>query len=137
MSDGNVPVKKGSVLRKVAPDRHQQKKRRTNAGESQPRRNKKSGIPSETECLRLMARLAGLVAIGFLRPPQANAIRAAYQQILQFHRNKAKEVEKGLANADVLELLRSDPNLLSLLEPLLTDEQVAMVTTDMQGHNDE
>jgi hypothetical protein len=65
--------------------------------------------------------------MGFLKPPQANTIRASYREILQQHKAKAREAEKGLSNANVMEVLRKDPQLLSMLEPLLTAEQVAMI----------
>ena len=126
MSNSIVPSRQG------AGDREHSKKRRPNGGEGQRRRKKKFGIPSEQKCLHAMERLAGLVAMGLLKPAQANSIRAAYREILQYHRSRAKEADKNLANADVLELLRTDPKLLSLLEPLLTEEQVTMVTKDTE-----
>lgn len=92
------------------------------------RESRKPGIPSEEDCLRAIAQAAGLVAIGLLDASDANAIRAAFRDILQYHRSRAKEAEKSISNADVLELLRKDPSLLSLLEPLLTQEQIEMIT---------
>jgi len=96
----------------------------------------KPGIPDAEDCLRAMAQLAGLVAMGLMKPAQANAIRAAFEVVLRHHKDKAKEAEKGLSNADVMELLRKDPQLLSLLEPLLTSDQVAMVMKAAGGSTD-
>jgi hypothetical protein len=87
----------------------------------------KPSIPSPEDCLRAFAQIAGLVAMGILKPAGANAIRSAYREILQHHKAKAKEAEKSLTNADVMDLLRKDPKLLNLLAPLLTSEQLDMV----------
>jgi hypothetical protein len=83
--------------------------------------------------LRALAQLAGLVALGVLTPAQANSIRASYREILQFHLKSQSRDPKGLSNADVLELMRKDPRILSMLEPILTEEQVAMVMKGAKG----
>jgi hypothetical protein len=92
-----------------------------------PNRAKHDSIPSETDCLRAIAHVAGLVAMGLLEPAQGNSIRASYREILAHYKSKAKEAEKSLSNADVMDLLRKDPKLLNLLAPLLTGEQLDMV----------
>ena len=51
----------------------------------------------------------GLAALGMFKPPVANSIRSAFRDILQYHKSKAKEAEKNVANADVLEAARNDP----------------------------
>ena len=57
-----------------------------------------------------------------------------YREILQHHRqSQARNDHQGLSNADVLRLVRGNPEVLSLLEPLLTDEQVAMVMGQTRG----
>ncbi len=89
--------------------------------------SQKRAIPSEADCLSAIAQVAGLAAMGLLKPGQANAVRNAYRDILMHHKAKAKEVEKSLSNSDVLDLLRTDPKLLDLLAPLLTGEQLDMV----------
>ena len=65
--------------------------------------------------------LPGLVALGVLKPAQANAIRGTYREILQYHQgSRARAGREGLPTPDVLELARKDPHLLSMLEPILT-----------------
>ena len=105
-------------------------------GHRQSRSARKPPIPSEEQCLQALTQLAGLVALGLLKPAQANTIRGTYRDILQHHKSKAKEAEKGLSNADVLGLLRKHPEILSLLEPLLTEEQIAMVMKEVGGGGD-
>ena len=99
----------------------------------QQTRSKKPPIPSPEDCARSMAQLIGLVTMGLLKPAQANTIRNALRDLLQYHQGKAKEAETGLANADVLDLLKKDPTVLSLLEPLLTEAQIEMI---MKNAND-
>jgi hypothetical protein len=65
--------------------------------------------------------------MGLLETAQANAIRASFREILLFHRSKAKQAEKGISNVEILEVLRKDPNLLSLFEPVLSQEQVEWI----------
>jgi hypothetical protein len=91
------------------------------------RHREKPTIPSPDDCARAIAQLAGLVAMGMLKPAQANAIRAGFRDILQYHKSQAKEAEKSVSNADVMDLLQRDPKLLDLLAPLLTSEQIDMV----------
>jgi hypothetical protein len=97
-------------------------------------RRGKSRIPKTDECLKALAQLPGLVAMKLLKPAEANAIRAAYREILQhYQKEHAREDRRRLSDADVLDLMRKDPKILGMLEPLLTDEQIAMV---MNGAKD-
>jgi len=88
---------------------------------------RKREIPSVEDCLAAILQVGQLVAMGLLKPPQANAIRASFREVLLFHRSKAKEAEKGISNVEVLEVLRKDPKLLSLFEPILSQEQVEWI----------
>lgn len=90
-------------------------------------------LDAET-CLRGLGQLPGLVALGVLKPAQANAIRGSYREILQYHqRSQVRDDRNGLSNVDVLELMRTNPRILSMLEPLLTQEQIAMVMRGGKG----
>ena len=62
-----------------------------------------------------------------LETAQVNAIRASFREILLHHRSKTKEAEKGISNVELLDVLRKDPKLLSLFEPLLSQEQVEWI----------
>ena len=90
-------------------------------------------IPTEKECLAAIARVAGLVAMGILKPAAANTIRSSYRDILQHYKAKDQEAEKNLADSDVLEILARDPVMLSLLEPLLSQEQIEMIMNRAGG----
>jgi hypothetical protein len=103
-------------------------------GPHQEQRQRKSpDIPSEEECLAAIAQVGRLAAIGFLKPAQANAIRGSFREILLHYRNKAKENEQGMSNVDVLGVFQKDPKLLSLLEPLLSQEQIDMILKNNDG----
>lgn len=80
--------------------------------------------------------MPGLIALGMLKPAQANAIRSSYQEILRYHMAKARQEEKTLSDVDVLGLFHKNPEVFSLLEPLLTEEQVAMVMKRAGGADD-
>lgn len=97
-------------------------------------RPRESGIPTIEECLRALAQVPGLVAMGILEPAQANAIRSTYREILLHHKSTAKETERTISNADVMDLLRKSPKVLDLLTPLLTPEQLDMI---MAASNEE
>jgi len=122
-----IPAPDGAEPDKPGDQQTQGKTRGGNAGQRQQRHSKKSSIPSPEDCLWALAQIPGLLAMGMLKPAQANAICSSYREILRHHKDKAKEAESGLASADVMDLLRKNPQMLSLLEPLLTEEQVALV----------
>jgi hypothetical protein len=107
------------------------------SGAAGARQRRAPHIPSAEECLAALAHLAGLVALGILRPAQANAIRGSYREILQHHgRSHARgSAQAAVSDADLLDLVRTNPALLNLLEPLLTKEQIDLVMRDGEGGN--
>jgi hypothetical protein len=103
----------------------------------EPRDRKRGTIPSAEDCLLALASLAGAVAMGLLKPAQANAMRANYAAILSYHQqNESRSDRNGMADADVMEIMRKDPKMLSVLEPFLTDEQIDLVMNSAKdgGH---
>lgn len=97
-------------------------------------RRPKGRIPDREECVRAIQQLAGLVALGILTPAQANSIRASYREILNHHdRAHVAAGGAGLADRNVLELARNHPDILSMLESILTDEQIELVMQDRGG----
>lgn len=100
-------------------------KRKRREGNKPPNRH---SIASEEDCLSALSRLPGLVTMGFLSTTQANSMRGVYATILRhLQQGKSTQSDQQLDNDSVLDMLRRDPKILSLLEPLLTSEQVAMV----------
>lgn len=84
--------------------------------------------PTEEQCLAALGRLPGLVALGYLPTGKANSIRSAYSEILRWHRAaKGGGEARRIDDADLRKMLQSNPELLNMLAPLLTDDQIAMV----------
>lgn len=105
------------------------------AGRHSGRRTDRQGPLDAEGCLELLQQLAGAVALGLIAPAAANVLRAVYTEILRYRQNSATRSNRtGLADADVLELLRRDPQMMSILEPFLTAAQIAMV---LQGADDD
>lgn len=103
----------------------------------EPRRRKRGTIASREDCLSALTNLPGAVAMGLLKPAQANSMRASYTEILRYHqRNEIHSDRNGMADADVLEIMRKDPKMFSVLEPFLTDEQIDLVMKNAKegGH---
>ena len=82
--------------------------------------------------------MPGLVAMGVLTTAQANSIRGVYSTILGYHQKarNARSVQT-LDNDNVLEILRQNPEMISMVESLLTDEQVEMLMNDATDGEDE
>ena len=127
-ADGEVP--------KIGHEQTDDSGQRTGGKRPNRKQQKKTpDIPSEEECLGAIAQVARLTAIGLLKPAQANAIRGSFREILMYHQKKAKESEQGISNVDVLEVFQQEPKLLSLLEPLLSQEQIDMILKNSGGDN--
>jgi len=99
----------------------------------------RASIASEDDCLRALTQIPGLVAMKMLSTAQANSMRGVYSAILQHHqKNHHVPGDTGLGDADVLELLRHKPEMISMLEPLLTDKQIEMLMRDAKdGENEQ
>ena len=110
---------------------------RSNASGGGPQKGRR--ILDEKGCLEALTQLPGMVALGYLKPAQANAIRATYSDLLQHHqRAKAREEDRQtLPDATLRELARKDPQLLNMLGAILTDEQIEMIMKDTKDGGNE
>jgi len=103
----------------------------SNVSRRDPQQSRESGrqrqagtILDSTGCLQGLSQLPGLIAMGVLKPGQANAMRATFGDILKAHyANQSQRNSQGISNDDLQELLRTNPQMLNLLEPLLNDQQ--------------
>ena len=99
---------------------------------------KASSAPDSDACLDALGQLPGLIAMGLLTTAQANSIRSVYSTILQqHHRTPTGRDQAQLNDADVMAILRENPRMLTMLEPLLTDEQIAAIMEDLEDAEDE
>lgn len=89
---------------------------------------KRRKIPSLEDCLFALASLAGAVAMGLIKPAHANTIRASYTEILRHHQKNDSRIDRqGLADADIMDMMRKDPKVFTIMEPFLTDAQIEML----------
>lgn len=101
------------------------------SGQNERTQRSRQAVPDEEQCLAALNKLPGLVALGILKPAQANAIRATYSEILRHHqRNQSRENQQGPASVDLLDAIRKQPELISLLEPLLSQEQIDLLMAE-------
>ncbi len=83
-------------------------------------------LPTREECLAAVHQSAGLVALGLLTPAQANSMRGSYTVLLKEFGNQAA-AGPTLTNESVVELLRTNPRLLSSFAPFLSEEQLRLI----------
>jgi len=96
-------------------------------------RSRGGRIPTEEECVKQLAQLNLLVMLGHLSTPRAAAIRGNIREILQYHaRSQALPKAAAAVDAGLLDRIFDDPTLMPLLEPFLSDEQVAALTQRRQ-----
>jgi len=92
-------------------------------------RGRRPEIRSEEDCVAALGQLPGLITMGLIAPAQANAIARSLREVIRYHELRRSQSAAGatLGDEDLLQTVRDNPQMLGLLEPLLTDEQVAMV----------
>jgi hypothetical protein len=107
-------------------------------GAEQPRstraRRRRYRAPTVEDCLRSLGQLPGLIALHYVKPAEASAMRGIYQLILQqLERDKQASSAQGkLADADVAELMRTNPEVLEMLTAVLSEEQIAMIMGEIE-----
>jgi hypothetical protein len=91
-------------------------------------------IFGETECLSGLSQIPGAIAMGFLRPAEANAMRATFVAILQnLKHGQSGPTNAATDNPELIEKLRQQPELLRVFASFLTDEQLKMILNDPSG----
>jgi hypothetical protein len=101
-------------------------------GRREDRDNKNDGIPTAQDCLRAIAALPGLTAIGKITPQKANSIRADYEAILRAHDRARQGPTVTIRDEDVLRVFANHPEDIELLQPLLTREQLDLLMRNMR-----
>ena len=92
------------------------------------RRRKVGQIYDTNDCLRGLSQLPGLIALKMLRSSDASVMRATYSTIMQhYQHSRSAPAASALSDTDVLEMLRTHPDMLNMFEHLLTDEQLQMI----------
>ena len=74
--------------------------------------------------------MPGLVATGLLPTARANAMRGIYQTMLSNLNDSSAGGAAAIANEDLVAVLRAQPELLKLLKPFLTPEQLDLIVRE-------
>jgi hypothetical protein len=118
------------------PDKSQGEKQHKRRGQKS-RRRKAGQVMGQRECLEALSRLPGLLMMGIIEPTKSNAICSVLKAILSQHQiEHSKTSGSGLNGFDIIGVLRARPDLMSLLEPLLTDDQLDILTKDAMDGDD-
>jgi len=89
-----------------------------------PRRGRKSEIPTVDELLKQIMQVNGMVVLKHLSPQAASTILTGLKVLLEVQREREAVSQEQLASEALVAACRRDPQLVTLLEPLLTDEQL-------------
>jgi hypothetical protein len=110
----------------------------TKADQRRKGRRHPGQVLNQQQCLAGLSQLPGLLAMNMIKPGQANAMRGAFRDVLQFHLQANRSgAADGLPDEDLLALLRKTPEMFSMLEPLLTDEQIDLVMKRATGGDEQ
>jgi hypothetical protein len=94
-------------------------------GSPQPRQGKGPRIPSIDEILGMLLQLNGLVTLGLISPAKANVLQRNLRTILDVLQKRTRTDQHELAPEALAGLCRDNPQLLNLLAPFLSEEQMA------------
>ncbi len=99
------------------------------------RRQRTGQVFDETDCMRGLSQLPGLVVMKMIKPGESNAMRSAYEAILHHHHHaQSSGATAPVIDANMIAQLRDHPELLRLLEPFLTEDQLQTI---LKGSDDE
>jgi hypothetical protein len=91
---------------------------------------------SEEDCLAALSQLVPLNMAGMIDVRQTNSFRGVYATILQYHqRKRGSGTSAVLDQPGLVDILRAHPELANLLEPLLSDEQIANLMSPTRDEN--
>ena len=101
------------------------------------KRAKSRQVYDVQKCLEALSQLPGLLMMRYVRPAQANAIRSTLETILRHYRQTGStRSESAPTDIDIMSILRTHPELVSLFESLLTDEQLEAVMKEAKDGDD-
>ena len=85
-------------------------------------------IPQPAELIDQLQQLSGLTAMGILRPDKANFLLRCISKIADIAMKCPASAGAISDDAGLVEACRQNPNLIALVESLLTDEQLTELT---------
>jgi hypothetical protein len=87
-------------------------------------------VSSKHEILYKLELMPGLVATGLLPAARANSMRGIYQTMLSNLNDSSPGGAAAIANEDLVAVLRAQPDLLKVLKPFLTPEQLDLIVRE-------
>lgn len=109
----------------TAPDGQRQAGQRTGKGAGRKRESL-----DLVEILDRLEKLAGLAALGLVKPAVANSIRGCYSEMLRALQQRDRDAHRTGVDDDVLAAIKRNPELGKLLQPFLTQEQIELLMAD-------
>lgn len=87
-------------------------------------------LPTREDMVVRIDKLAGAVALDVLTPAKANAMLSAYQTILGAIKDDARSNRPVVVDQNVIAILRQQPELLQVLAPFLTADQLELIVQE-------
>jgi hypothetical protein len=97
--------------------------------EKSARQRRKGRLLSEDDCRRMLSELPTLVILKLISPAQANAMTRTLQVLLNETR-ASQSAGPAQVDENLFAKLRSQPELLTLMEPYLSDDHVDRIMRD-------
>jgi hypothetical protein len=82
-------------------------------------------IPTVEDILKMLLHLNGLVVTGLIPTPRANAVHRTLQTVLNTQLKRQQQQSQVPDQEPLAEACRKDPRLVTILEPFLSDDQIA------------
>ncbi len=108
-----------------------QRRRKAESDAGRRRRSTANKPLTLEEIQERLRSLMGMVAAGWIKPAQANAIARICQLMIQnLQQGGPRQTSSGVPDEILADIARRDPSVLNLLAPFLTDEQFDSILKD-------
>ena len=97
---------------------------------------RKSTPPSIDDIVQQLLQLNGAVAMGLISPAKANVISRNLRTMLDVHFRREVAVDGSIPHESLVDLCARDPQMLNVLAPFLTDDQVSWIMRQREGESD-
>ncbi len=87
-------------------------------------------VSTKEEILVKLDQMPGLIATGLLPTTRANAMRGIYQTMLASLNDSSPSGAAAMTDEDVLTILRAQPDLLKMLHPFLSRQQLELIVRE-------
>ena len=124
-------------LPRATPKRLNNTERTQQSDWGQQSRRKAPKLPEAHDCLAALGALPGLMLANLVTTSQANSMKGIYGTILQqLNRSQTGRKQGQVITPDLMQILRDSPELIDMIAPLLTDEQISILMKEAQDEQD-